>query len=44
LLNYYLAVIYKANKMFEETKTIKEELLLSSYELGPIFVQKINNL
>jgi len=41
LLNYHLAEIYKANKMFKETKTIKESLKESSFELGPINANKI---
>lgn len=44
LLNYHLAVIYKANKMFAESKTIKESLKESSFELGPIYTGKIEQL
>ncbi len=38
---YYLAVIYKANGLYEEANKLKPELESSSYELGPIVTQKI---
>lgn len=44
MLNYHLAVIYKAKNMIETTKTIKENLKGSDYELGPIYSNKIAQL
>lgn len=44
MLNYHLAVIYKANNRFETAKTIKESLKGSDYELGPIYSHKIEQL
>ncbi len=43
-LNYHLATIYKANNLIEKVKPIKEDLLKSSFELGPnlsIVIEKI---
>jgi len=43
-LNYHLATIYKANNLDIEMVPIKEELLKSTFELGPNFEQKITDL
>lgn len=43
-LNYHLATIYKANNMIAKITPIKEELLKSSFELGPNLEKKITNL
>ncbi|WP_300566116.1 hypothetical protein [Flavobacterium sp.] len=43
-LNYHLAMIYKANKMDKLVAPIKEELLASSFELGPNLEEKIQKL
>jgi tetratricopeptide (TPR) repeat protein len=43
-LKYHLATIYKANNNPEKVAPIKKELLTSTFELGPILEQKINNL
>jgi hypothetical protein len=43
-LNYHLALIYKANKMDNMMKPLKQDLLASTFELGPGFQQKIENL
>jgi tetratricopeptide (TPR) repeat protein len=43
-INYHLAEIYKANKMTDKIKPIKEDLLSSIYELGPNMKEKIENL
>ncbi len=43
-LNYHLATIYKANKMTAKIAPIKEELLKSTFELGPNLEKKIINL
>ena len=43
-LNFHLATIYKANNLNEKVNPIKKELLTSTFELGPIFEQKIKNL
>jgi tetratricopeptide (TPR) repeat protein len=43
-LNYHLATIYKANNMNAKIAPIKEELLNSSFELGPNLENKIKNL
>ena len=40
-LNYHLAVIYKANNKLDKVKPIKEELLKSTFELGPNLEKKI---
>lgn len=43
-LNYHLATIYKANNMENEIAPIKQELLKSTFELGPNLEKKINKL
>ena len=43
-LNYHLAMIYKANKMDAKIAPIKEELLKSTFELGPNMEKKIISL
>ena len=43
-LNYHLATIYKANNQLNKVKTIKEELLKSTFELGPNLAIKIDKL
>jgi hypothetical protein len=43
-LNYHLATIYKANNLLVKVAPIKKELLASTFELGPVLEQKINNL
>ena len=43
-LNYHLAMIYKANKMNNLITPIKQDLLASTFELGPSFKQKIDQL
>jgi tetratricopeptide (TPR) repeat protein len=43
-LNYHLAMIYKANEMDNLVEPIKEDLLASTFELGPSFQQKIDKL
>ena len=43
-LNYHLAVIYKANNKSDKVTPIKEELLKSTFELGPNLEKKIINL
>lgn len=43
-LNYHLATIYKANNLFYKIAPIKEELLKSTFELGPNFDKKIAGL
>ncbi len=43
-INYHLAEIYKANKMTDKIKPIKEDLLASIYELGPNMKDKIEKL
>ncbi len=42
--NYHIAQIYKANGMLDKVKPIKEELLESSYELGPVLSKSIIEL
>ncbi|WP_299245323.1 hypothetical protein [uncultured Aquimarina sp.] len=42
--NYHIAEIYKANDMKDAIVPIKEELLESGYELGPIIFRKIQGL
>ncbi len=44
MLNYHLAVIYKAKNMLETTKAIKQSLEGSDYELGPVYSNKIAQL
>jgi tetratricopeptide (TPR) repeat protein len=43
-VQYHLAMIYKSNKLLEKVQPIKQELLSSSYELGPNMDKKINEL
>ena len=43
-LNYHLATIYKANNMTAKIAPIKEELLKSTFELGPNLEKKIISL
>lgn len=43
-LNFHVATIYKANNKNDKIAPIKEELLKSSFELGPNFEKKIVNL
>lgn len=43
-INYHLAEIYKANKMENKIKPIKEDLMASIYELGPNMKEKIEKL
>ncbi|MDI1317775.1 hypothetical protein [Flavobacterium sp.] len=43
-LNYHLAIIYKANNQLNKVKPIKEELLKSTFELGPNLERKIKSL
>ena len=43
-LNYHLATIYKANNLNAEVAPIKEDLLKSTFELGPNLESKIKNL
>ena len=38
---YHLAKIYKANGMIDMAKTLKKELLESTFELGPIIAKKV---
>ena len=41
---YHLAHIYKANGKLDEAKILKKELLESTFELGPLLEQKINQI
>ena len=43
-LNYHLATIYKANNNSDKVWSIKEELLKSTFELGPNLERKIIDL
>ncbi len=43
-LNYHLAVIYKANNQRDKVEIIKEELMKSTFELGPNFEKRIIQL
>ena len=43
-LNYHLATIYKANNKLDKVWPIKEELLKSTFELGPNLERKIISL
>jgi hypothetical protein len=43
-LNYHVATIYKANNLTAKIAPIKEELLKSTFELGPNLENKIKNL
>jgi lipoprotein NlpI len=44
ILNYHLAMIYKAKKMNDKVSEIKKDLQGSVYELGPNFEKKIEQL
>lgn len=41
---YHLAEIYKANNLPEKAQRLKDELVGSSYELGPLMAIKIENI
>ena len=41
---FHLAEIYKANRKFEEAKSLKKELIESTFELGPLMAQKIQKI
>ena len=41
---YHVAEIYKAQGQLEKVQPIKEELLASLYELGPLMTDKVTNL
>lgn len=41
---YYMALVFKANGMNNRVADLKEELLESSFELGPLLMRKIENL
>ncbi|MCX2765017.1 tetratricopeptide repeat protein [Aquimarina muelleri] len=41
---YQIAQIYKTNQLIDKIAPIKKELLSSSYELGPLLTNKIQNL
>ena len=41
---YHLAQIYKANNKLDEAKTLKKELLESTFELGPLMAEKIREI
>lgn len=41
---YHLANVYKANGKLKEAENLKVELLGSTFELGPLMAQKIENL
>lgn len=43
-IQYHLAKIYKANGIQEKAIALKEELLESSFELGPLMAEKILNI
>ncbi|OYU84428.1 MAG: hypothetical protein CFE24_06685 [Flavobacterium sp. BFFFF2] len=43
-LQFHLATIYKANNMMDKVAPLKEELLKSSFELGPNLEKKIRQL
>ncbi len=42
--NLHIAQIFKSNKLGQKVSNLKEELLESAYELGPITYQEIQNL
>ncbi|WP_299256812.1 tetratricopeptide repeat protein [uncultured Aquimarina sp.] len=44
LASFHIAQIYKANNLSKKASSIIEELIGSSYELGPVISQKIINL
>ena len=41
---YHMAKIYKANGQFDKVTALKEELLNSSYELGPVTTKQVAQL
>ena len=41
---YHIAEIYKAAGFEEKVKPLKKELLASTYELGPLMAQRIEQL
>jgi len=41
---YYSALVYKANGLDEKVSVIKKELEETSFELGPLINQEVNNL
>ena len=41
---FHLAKIYKANGKLKEAKNLKEELLESTFELGPLMTENIKNI
>jgi len=41
---YHMAKIYKANGQFDKVTALKEELLNSSYELGPVTSKQVSQL
>ncbi len=41
---YHLAEIYKANNLLNKTKELKKELEGAAFEMGPVMVQKIQQL
>lgn len=41
---YHLAYIYKANNKLDEVKELKEELLESAFELGPLVTEQVQKL
>ena len=43
-VQYHLAMIYKSNNILQQVKPIKEELLSSTYELGPTLEKKVMQL
>ena len=42
--NLHIAQIYKANGLLNKMETLKEELIESDYELGPLTAVKVQNL
>ncbi len=44
LAMYHLAIIYKANGLNEKANDLKQELIASIYELGPLMEQDINQI
>jgi tetratricopeptide (TPR) repeat protein len=43
-LNYHLAEIYKANNQLDKVVLLKEELMKSTFELGPNLEKKVISL
>ncbi|CAN1512987.1 NrfG FOG, TPR repeat [Flavobacteriaceae bacterium] len=43
-VQYHLAMIYKSNNSIEKVEPIKEELMSSTYELGPALEKKVMQL